>query len=400
MRAILICPDNNLAEQLSAALGEAGGVDIVRTLDRYPEEVDLARLIRAFAPQLVLISLASLEEAISAAKGVEVYGPGIQIVGVHSSCDSALLLEIMRAGVREFLYPPFDLIRIQEALQRVREVLERTPPAVDSSNLVYSFLPAKAGVGTSTVALNLALFMAGQSESRVLLADFDLNSGVIGFMLKLEHSYSLAHAAENSLRLDENLWPQLVSPVGRLDVIPAGRINVGFRIEPAQIRKMIDFARRHYEAICVDLSGNLEKYSIEVMHESKRIFVVTTPEIPALHLARQRLSFLRSLELEDRIAIVLNRTHKRPLISSAEIEKLLGLPIFTAFPNDYEGVHKALASGRSVDSSSALGKRFQAVAESLLTQKELPAANKRRFVEYFSLLPARYSMPSAEEKNS
>jgi phosphoribosylformylglycinamidine synthase len=49
----------------------------------------------------------------------------------------------------------------------------------------------------------------------------------------------------------------------------------------------------------VDLSGNLERYSIEIMQDCKRIMLVCTPEIPSLHLAREKINFLKTLDLDS-----------------------------------------------------------------------------------------------------
>ena len=78
--------------------------------------------------------------------------------------------------------------------------------------------------------------MARRPDTRVLLSDFDLNSGMMRFMLKLQNEYSVLDAVENSLRMDEDLWPQLVTSFGKLDVLHAGRVNPNLRIEGPQIR--------------------------------------------------------------------------------------------------------------------------------------------------------------------
>ena len=109
------------------------------------------------------------------------------------------------------------------------------------------------------------------------------------FMLKLQNEYSVIDAVENALRVDEHLWPQLVTSLDTLDVLHAGRVNPNLRVEGAQIRALIDFARRNYQALCFDLSGNLERYSLEIMQDCKRILLVCTQEIPSLHLAREKM---------------------------------------------------------------------------------------------------------------
>jgi pilus assembly protein CpaE len=373
-------------------------VAILRRLEHYPSEADLVRLLQSLAPQTVFLSVESLKEAVAVARSVETCASGVQVLAVGQNCSPDVLLQVMRAGVREFLQAPFDAIVVREAIQRAMESSERAPRSADLTEHVFSFLPSKAGVGASTVALNMSAALTQLPDTRVLLADFDLNSGLIGFMLKLETQYSVTHAAENAFHLDENLWRQIVSSRGLLDVLPAGQINLGFRIEPAQIRSFLDYARRHYKAICLDLSGNLEKYSVEIMHESKGIFLVCTSELPSLHLAREKLSFLRSVELEDRVSIVLNRVSKRDIVNAAEVERLLGMPVHITLPNDYKGIHSAVASGKPMEWTSELGKRFCAAAKALLSPGQPEDAPKRRFVEYFSLMPARYSLVPGEKK--
>ena len=89
----------------------------------------------------------------------------------------------------------------------------------------------------------------------------------------------------------------------------------------------LDFLRRNYKVICADLSGNLERYSLELMQESKAVLLVCTPEVPSLHLAREKMAFLKSIDVKDRVSVVLNRVHKKPLFSPKQVEELLGVPV-------------------------------------------------------------------------
>ncbi len=380
LRSIIISPDLELAESLVGAL-EGQRVGILRRVSRYPNMVDLVRLLRAVAPQVVFLSVESRPDAVDIAARIEAQAPGTHVVAVNRTCDPPTLLETMRAGIREFLAPPVDGRAQAEMIFRISEQVEQRPPLIESSDSVCAFLPAKPGVGASTVALNVSLALAEQPDYNVLLADFDLNCGMLGFMLKLNPSRSIVDAAENALHMDEKLWPKLVSSIGNLDLLPAGRPNPGFRIDPAQIRHMIEFARRNYKAVCVDLSGLMEKFSIELLHEAKRIFLVVTPEIPSLHLARERLSYLRQLDLESRVSIVVNRASQRHDSSRAEIEKLFGMPIFMSLPNDYAGVQKALTAGEGIARASELGRRFKQFAHLILGKPSDLGEPKRRLLD-------------------
>ena len=393
LRGIIICPDADLSERLEALLNEIGIVSVTRTLDRYPNTLELVRFLRAHAPQVIFISTESTPKALEIARDVEKNTPGVQIVAVSRFCDPQILLEVMRAGIREFASLPFDRQTLTEGLMRLKDALDAKPPEIESSDQVFSFLPSKAGVGTSTIALNTAKAISRLPETNTLLTDFDLNSGMLRFMLKLDNPYCVTDAAEHALDMDESMWPSMVTSLESLDVLHAGKLNPDFRVEPAQIRHLLEFFRRNYRALCVDLSGNLEKYSLEVMHESRRVFLVCTPEITSLHLAREKYLYLKQLDLGERVSVLLNRCQKRSLITPQQIEQLLGLPVHMTFPNDYQGVQRALTEGRWVEPASELGKQFTSLAQSMVevrpTAGTVAVPEKKRFLEFFSVVPGK-----------
>lgn len=393
LRGIAISPDQELSDQLEDLLTEVGHIGLVRKIEKYPAGIELSRFLRANAPQVVFLSIENLAKAIDTVAGIEATVPGMQIVAISRNCDPQTLLELMRIGVREFMSMPFNKQDLYETLGRINENLGKKPVANFATDLMFSFLPSKAGVGASTIAMNASVSASQLPDARTILVDFDLNCGMQRFMLKLDNEYCLTDAAENSFRMDDNLWPPLVTAIGNLDVLHSGKLNPNFRIEASQVRHLIDYMRRMYKVVCVDLSGNMEKYSLEIMQESKRVFLVCTPEITSLHLAREKYNYLKTLDLGERVTVLLNRAHKRAVVSPAQIEELLGIPVAMTFPNDYQGVHRALTMGRNVESSTELGKQFSKLAQSMLERKTATAPeHKRRFVEYFSLLPGRYSL--------
>src|SRR5437667_6967726 len=108
LRGVLICPSQELGDQLVSALLDSHRVGIVRRLDAYPSAVDLSRFLRAAAPEVVFLSIETRQQALVLAKAIESEAAGTQIVAVNLTSDPQVLLETMRAGIREFLSPPFD----------------------------------------------------------------------------------------------------------------------------------------------------------------------------------------------------------------------------------------------------------------------------------------------------
>ncbi len=382
-RSILISPDAEVGGKLRAALEASGHVEIARALDHYPTGVELIRTVRALAADILFIDFGSMAKGLEIIHILEVEGSPLQIVGFGRKLDPAVLRETMRAGVREFLAEPFEARTVIETLASIKAQFDKRPAVYASTNQIFTFLPSKAGVGTSTIAANVSAALARRPATHVLLADFDLSSGMLRFMLKLTNEFSVPDALERAADLDENLWPQLVTTIQGLDVLHAGRLNPSYRMDAAQIGKLMAFMRRTYQALCFDLSGNLEKYSLELMQESKRILLVCTGEIPSLHLAREKMAFLKEQGLSARIGVVLNRMHKRPLFSKDQVEDLLGVPVVRVFANDYQAVNRAVETGKLLEPDSELGRSFAEFAAQLMDQPEVKAdPAKRRFLEF------------------
>ncbi len=396
LRGLIICPNTELAASLQEVLQETRQAEMVRDLDRYPENLELLRSLRAHTPDVLFLSTEDLDKALAAVQLVEEHLPGLPVVAVSTHADAHVLIQLVRNGVREFLTAPFQVPVVFEALGRIEELVAKRPAAPVETGNIYTFLPSKQGVGTTTVAVNSATAMArgAAGDKKGLLLDMDLSSGIVGFMLKITNLHSVVEAAENAHHIDESLWDRLVTVRGNLAILHSGRLNPDFRINSAQVQGLMEYARSHYSSVCVDISGNLERYSLEVMQESKQIFLVVTPEIPSLHLAREKLTFLQQLDLADRVSVLLNRMHRRAVVTTEQIENLLGVPVYMSFPNDYQGVHRALQAGRAVEPDSELGKQFTVFANRTLgrkgdVSKKSKSESKKRLAEYFSILPGR-----------
>jgi pilus assembly protein CpaE len=389
LRTIIISPEKGLAERLETALAEFGdAVKVCRTLNAYPTAIDLRRILRVHAPEAVFLSFENLAEARAAVKLLEVEAEGLQVIAIHSADDHSIpretiLRETMRCGIREFLTEPFERENLAEALTHVKELLDRKAPVYGATDEIFSFLPSKPGVGATTIAVNVSAALSRRPDTSVLLSDFDLNSGMLRFLLKLSNTHSILEALESAPSMDETLWPQLVTAVGGMDVLHAGGINPSLRIEPDQVRYLVQFMRRNYKILCFDLSGNLERYSIEVMRESRCVMLVCTPEIASLHLAKEKLAYLKSVDLLGRVSVLLNRVHRKATLGVPEVEELLGVPVLRSFGNDYAAVSNAISEARPVDPGSAIGKQFEEFAQSLIKQPSLVHDKKHKFLEMF-----------------
>ncbi len=207
--------------------------------------------------------------------------------------------------------------------------------------------------------------------ARVLLCDLDLTCGMIRFLLKLPQDLSIVDAVARAAEMDVSLWPQLVSHRDGFDILHSGGINPQAYLDPPQVQGLIDFARGAYNALCFDLSGNMERHSLQVMQESKRVFLVCNPEPGSLFLGREKVDFLRTLGLGDRTSVIVNRADQALAVPPGRVAEFLGVPIAARLSDDTFEVMRSVSEASSVVGSSRsqnskLAQEYRALALALL----------------------------------
>jgi len=385
-RSVLISPNSQLNRELTATLLETGAAEIIRTLEDYPAVEELLRIIHVRRAELVFLSVDDLAKAEAIAAALDDNAPGLPIVTLSATLDAHMLTDLMHLGIREHLTSPLEAQKVADTLASVERRVKKHPlPKVRLAD-IYTFLPAKPGVGTSTIALGASCALADDLGVHTLLLDCDLAAGAIQFLLKLGTSASIVDALSHSQNLDEDLWSQMTGKWDKLDVLHAGGHETPPSIDSAGFQRILAIARPQYDVICADLASSLDPFSIEWMRESQRIFLVTTPEMVPVHFASERLQALRQLGLADRVSLLLNRKPGgRNQLDSAEVARSVGLEVAFCFSNDYAGVQGAILDARPVSQHSDLGQSILNLAHSLAPRaaEKKPAPYHRKFLEFF-----------------
>jgi Flp pilus assembly CpaE family ATPase len=198
-------------------------------------------------------------------------------------------------------------------------------------------------------------------------------------------------ALEQAERLDPGLWSNLVCQRGPLHVLGSGPIEYSQALPTHRFTTLLDFAVRQYPVVAVDLPGTLEDYECETLLRAKKIFLVCTPDVGALHVARRRSNLLRDLHVADNVVVVLNRVERRSAFSLSDIEHIIQLPVRYLLPDAVAEISQAVNKGIALEGSSPLAKEIERLADDMLGGKRIQKNTNavRRFVEYFSISPAR-----------
>jgi len=302
--------------------------------------------------------------------------PSLGVVIVASSLDPVLMLEAMRAGVTEFVTEPVSANELGAAIDRVLA----QQPARDPGQVV-AFLGGKGGVGTTTLAVNVATAIAKSAPSSTLLIDLNVGSGDAALFVGAEPRFSVADALENINRLDDSF---LRSLVGRtkfgLDLLASSDRGMVGPVDVRAVRSLIDCAARHYPCVVLDVPRS-DPSMLDALELATTIVVVANQELSTVRGASRMAAALRQRYGRDRVTVVVSRYDSVAEIGRKEIERVMGGPIVQVFPSDYRLALGAMNVGRPLvlDNHNKLAASFASFARVLTTSAQSePAAEPER----------------------
>jgi len=365
--ALLIAPNRDLAQQFVATLPQTRAFQILADLKSYPPAQTLEVRVRQLKPSVVLLDLATdLAAATELIRFIAGLTPPVQVVGLHTLNDSDAILQSLRAGATEFLSAPFELASQRDAIARLRRLCGSEVPVSQQAGHVVAFSSAKPGSGASTLATQTAFALRRLTAQQILLADFDLTGGTIGFYLKLSHNYSVVDALQHAEHLDPTLWSSLAVNHGGLDILPSPAAPYADPIDGGRLRLLIDHARELYDWVILDLPTVFSQISLIALAECERAYLVTTSELPSLHLTRKAMSMISQVGFpKERFEVLVNRVERRDDIGAANLEKLFNCPVHASLPNDYFSLHRVVTLGQPLGPEGELGKAIEKLAQSL-----------------------------------
>jgi pilus assembly protein CpaE len=335
-----------------------------RDLRNWPSLIERLEFLR---PEVVLLDITELplplEEAV---RGVRAALPDAMLVALDTTAKPDTIMAAMRAGANEFLYPPLGE-HLRRAVARRATVLAKPREDSRPPGKVLGFLSAKGGSGATTIACHLAAELGrlgAPRAERCLLADLDLQSGVVGFLMKVKSPYSVLDAVQNLYRLDVSYWNALVSAEWPgLDIVAApAEYLPKDPVAAESLAKVVAFVRQNYAWTILDLGCVLNPATIALFDEIDEIYLVTTLEVPSLHQAKQAVQTLTNAGFGNRLRIVLNRAPQRPDVTAEELERILGMPIDTTLPNDYYALYDAFCKGKLLPPGSRLSRQLSGFA--------------------------------------
>jgi pilus assembly protein CpaE len=267
----------------------------------------------------------------------------------------------------------------------------KTPAGADADGgNLYAFLPAKPGSGATTLATHSAAAAARLTNQRTLLIDFDFRLGMTSFLFKLHSNYSVLDALSSAGQLETDLWDRMVCRRDMLDILGSAPVEFGGVNPEDRAVELVELSQKAYQTVCVDLPGEMREYEVDTLRRAKECFLVSTPDLGALHMAKRKSEMLRELGLQSKTSVVMNRFEGRGTMPLRDIEAILQLPVRFTVPVGDKEIAEAMQQGKALQGRSPLVTQIEHIARRMAPSAAPVGGPKaRRFIEMFSIAPVR-----------
>ena len=255
----------------------------------------------------------------------------IGILALSASTDPDLLLRAMRAGSANSC----------SRLSTSRNSPRRSTGSINGGRLrwcgrgtrgkILSFFGAKGGVGTTTLAVHLAMFLVRNQGKKVLLIDNHAQLGHVVLYLGMDgsnhHFYDLV---QNVSRLDEDLLRGFIATHSSgLDVLSSPDVYGGsWKTDTDSVERTLEFLSTQYDFVLLDCEASFEDINLAIVSYSNWIYLVASPEIGAIRdLSRYVDGLVQNEHATKKLQVVINRYSSHEAVTIEQIERAAHLPI-------------------------------------------------------------------------
>jgi pilus assembly protein CpaE len=334
LQTAIVDRDSTLRKELRTALS---GLDQVQLTAEYPDGNALA--LADEVPDVVLVGVDSdTERALELIARLSRQAAGYGVCAVSRSNDGQRVLRAIRAGAKEFLTLPATGREVLTAL-RSAAAREEAPNHASRGSQMIAVAGAAGGVGSTSLAVNVASLLAASSNRSVVLVDLDVSLGDADVLLDLTHEYTLADLSQSVARLDlELLQRSLTRHKSGLYLLPRPvELSDAGLVAEGPLRRVFELLKSSYSHVFVDLSKAYSPLDLAALECCDVMLLVTQLDLPCLrNVVRLLKSFRLVPGLLEKVRLVVNRTMPdSETIRLKRAEEIVGREIFWQIPNDY-----------------------------------------------------------------
>jgi pilus assembly protein CpaE len=303
--------------------------------------------------------------------------PATEIFLTSPHTDPAVLMDALRAGVKEFIPQPLKRDEVEEAFARFKERHKERKPATVKRGKLITIIGSKGGVGTTTIAVNLAVSLRQANPDRsVVLVDLNPQFGDAALFLDMEPAHTMGDIAKNIVRLDETFLTSILSkhPSGLYLLPSASAVEDIGLLTPEAVEKTLELLQTMFDYVVIDSGDSLAETTLAALNISPTVFLVCSLTLPVLRNTKRLLNILAHLHYPTgNISIIVNRYEKHTEVSLKDMEEVLGRKVLWMIPNDYSTTMNAINKGQPLSSIAGradVTRSFTKLAQTLMVDEK------------------------------
>ncbi len=294
---------------------------------------------------------AGSEEQIAALARMTARQGSAPAVVVTQLFDEAVARRLLQMRVADFLVKPVAPIELVRACARAAKTSSTGETSAEAE--IYTFLPAAGGVGVTSIAIQTALLLQGQTRggSSTCLVDLDFQHGAVADYMDLEPRLDLSEIEPRPERLDRHLLEVMLSQHSSgLSVIAAPTRPAEMRsFDPMMVTRLLDLVSSHFRYVVIDMPRTWFPWTDSVLLGSNKLFIVSEMTIPGLRHAKKLVSAISErLGETANPQVIVNRFEQRMFVQGlrrTDIENALGKSFAGTLPNNFQIVREAIDRG-------------------------------------------------------
>jgi pilus assembly protein CpaE len=275
----------------------------------------------------------------------------VVVIGHYN--DVALYRDLIKSGVSEYMVAPISLADIIGVISTIF-----VDPEAEPIGRAIAFVGAKGGVGSSTIAHNVAWTMSTLFSSEVVVADLDLAFGTANINFDQDPAQGMAEAVFSPERIDEVYLDRLLAQCAeRLSLLAApSTLDRTYDFEIDAFSQVIETAQRSAPMVVLDLPHVWTSWSKQTLTQADEIVITATPELANLRNAKNLVDMLKKLRPNDAPPkLIINQAGvpKRAEIAINDFAEPLGLTPLAVLPFDPVLFGNASNNGRMLGEMDA-----------------------------------------------
>lgn len=367
MKLTLVTADTQRARAWTQALEREDGSRQLRCVLKPLHE--LPYLVNGNVPDIAVLDLSD-PRSLAALPGFAKAHSQVRCVLVGDELSDDLLVQARHQGVKEAVLASTDASDVALAVRRLG-----LPSAVKGQ--VVTFMGCKGGSGATFTAANLACLMAANGRRSVALLDLNLQLGDAHLYISNRRPPSdLLSLTQQIDRLDADLLRSAMLPVmPGLHVLAAPETAApGAQVQPEQVRRIVDQARRLFELVIIDTSRVLDGVTLQALEPADRVCVVLQLALPSIRDAKRLQQVLGTLGLPaQKVHWIVNRCQAGGPITLQDVRRVLGVDELLTLPNQYDVVARSVNQGIPVTTLAPRSRITQAL-QRLATRMDVAQA--------------------------